>query len=198
MIVRALLLLLILVVGYLFVFFPIMMIIRCAISDRSRKHKAIWITVMVLFFGLGAYIYALFVSQNLRHQITAFTAIAIIGLVFLIDKPLQHQAAELYKDQALQTLEVLENTDLPPNYQTEIESALDILRQDLAGGFWQAPQKIRAAVLIDSLHNRLRDDEMSITDYMEWIEEFSSRQSMPPQRIRDFIRRQHTPGVSTP
>src|SRR5262249_39500799 len=65
--------------------YPVLALVRCAISDVSNKQKTIWIIIMVLFWPLGSFIYGLFASRMklLQVLVVIFLAfsLACLGMV---------------------------------------------------------------------------------------------------------------------
>lgn len=175
------------VLVYFFVVFPIWMIIKCGCSKTNLTWKIIWIGLMLVFFGLGSYFYAFFGSEDMGDRLIASVVFTIIIFAYLLIMPFQYKSMEFMKKNLLFQIGQVERDHLPrvdPAYAGYFRENLNTLKLEIKlCHFWELQKQIKSSVLVLSLTEMLSDKEFSMSEYIEWTNQFGARNDV---KLKDF------------
>lgn len=178
---------------FMFVAFPIWMIVDCAITaSRKSLSKALWIVFMLLTWTLGAIVYGVFGSKKRGLQWTA-AIIFITGVIglYLFVRGLFY-VADLASREALKKVEAIQTGVLTQANLDQLRARLVVLQQEEQSR--QGAQKIFALretlknITITQIFLKMQEDgNLTPTEYQIWIEKFDTRQTQDPDELKAFL-----------
>jgi len=177
------------VLAYLVVIFPVWMMIKCVRSQTSLIWKIVWMGLMLGLFGLGSYLYAFFGSEDMNDHFFASVIFTVIIFTYLLILPLQHKSLDYLKKNLLFQIGEVERSGLPrvdPVYAVYLRENLNILKMEIRYcHFWELNKQIQSTLLVLSLKRMMDDKEFSLAEYMEWMNQFKSRQDVAMRELKE-------------
>lgn len=181
------------VVLFIFLGFPMWMIVDCAIaSSRKNLSKALWIVSMLLTWTLGAIIYGLFASRKKAAQWTAgvVLVVGVLGIVLFVRS--LFYVADLASREALKRVETIQVGVLTQEDLDQLKTRLTILARENQDG--QGLGRIRAFkdtlknITITQIFLKMQEDgTLTPTEYQIWIEKFDTRKTQDPDELKAFL-----------
>ena len=150
---------------------PLWAIINCLRSDLTKSKKALWVVLMSII-PLFAYIYG-FITSKKSVQKLLFT-LSLICVIYLIVSAniAVNTTCNYYKTitQQLSTKLNQEGFQISVQEKKNIESRLQILKEDMNSKWYQVNKKISGIMLIEFLEKIARDNKITNIEHLEWIE----------------------------
>jgi len=181
------------VVMYLFIIFPIWMMIKCARSHTSLTWKIIWIGLMLVLFGPGSYFYAFFGSEDLSDRMIASVVFTIVVFTYLLILPFQYRSMEFMKKNLLFQIRQVERNNLSevdPAYAVFLRENLNTLKSEIQNcHFWDIKKQIKPTFLVLSLTQMMSDGEFSLSEYIDWTNQFETRHALSLKDLKKPLQR---------
>ena len=156
--------------------FPVWAIVSCVTSEnRTKKSKAIWLIVMLLIWPMGSWIYGLFASQ--RRLFKIFSIILIVGMIsveFFQYNPVIHRYLSIFytKNLTISDVEHMDLSQLSVQEQANLKTALIQVLTDRSKGFKDFKKFYRGSYLMSLLKYTSSDAIISSLEYREWMKKF--------------------------
>jgi hypothetical protein len=171
--------------------FPIWMIVHCATSALDGKAKTIWIIVLLLTWSLGAMIYGLFACP--KKSAPWMSAIGIICL-FLLNIPPMISLANLSKQMFISQaakIDQFDTQELSPSQSALMKDKLGTIGEEMSFGNFQRMQKATGLAQLFYIYSL--DKKITLDEYQTWTKYFDSRDQINMKEFTEYIRRLRHP-----
>ena len=189
-----LLFLLFLAMLFLFLVFPLWMMIDCVISkERKIISKVLWVIFILLSWVLGSLAYGLFGSRKVFIQWLSGIIFAVGFLSIFLFVNFLYQTSHMVASDSIKRAATLQAGDLTQERIDQMKNNLLILRQELndAKGF-KAIYFIKDTYKDLMLHQifilMMKDGQIQSIEYDEWTERFDHRRQLDAKKLGEYLK----------
>lgn len=189
-----LLFLLFLAMLFLFLVFPLWMMIDCVISqERKIISKVLWIIFILLSWVLGSLVYGLLGSRKVFIQWLSGIIFAVGFLSIFLFVNFLYQTSHMVASDSIKRAATLQAGDLTQERIDQMKNNLLILRQELndAKGFkaiYFIKDTYKDLMLNQIFILMMKDGQIQSIEYDEWTKQFDNRRQLDAKKLGEYLK----------
>lgn len=178
---------------FVFVVFPIWMVVDCATSaSRKTFSKALWIIAMLLTWTLGSVIYGLLASRKKAFQwISGIILVVGFCAIFFFVRSLFY-ITDLASTEALKRIEAIQAGVLTQEDLAKLREGLVTIQREEQEDkgilkLFVLKKTLRNVTLTQIFLKMQEDGSLTPQEYKIWIEKFDTRETQDPDELKNFL-----------